>query len=405
MGVFLYDETIHVPMGLFKLLQQGSAGIRIENRVELVDILPTLLQVVGIAVPAEVQGGSLLELMKTGALDAGVKEAWRDRPAYAQADYTHLAYGWSALQSWRTGKYLYVQAPRRELYEEVSDPKAEHNLALSSAAVADTLASQMEAFRQKTISTRQAPKADLDPARERQLAALGYVVSASNIAKAGASEQGADPKDKIAAANIIRRLSSVMEEGRLQEAIPLLQQLIGSDPGMPMLHFKLGECYLQLREYEKAVPEFRKAVELEPDFAAARINLGRALLQLHDFDGAVAVFEQAVTRTPTLLDAHLFLEVSYAQANRLPEAIKECEKVLESSPEHYGSNLNLGRFLAQSGQLELALVSLQKAAALQPGTPVPHMYLADVYTKLGRQADAQREQAEAQQLAESARKK
>ncbi len=86
-GVFLYDETIHVPM-VIKLPQQGSAGIRIENRVELVDILPTLLQVVGIAVPAEVQGGSLLELMKTGALDAGVKEAWRDRPAYAQADYT-----------------------------------------------------------------------------------------------------------------------------------------------------------------------------------------------------------------------------------------------------------------------------------------------------------------------------
>ncbi len=68
-----------------------------------------------------------------------------------------------------------------------------------------------------------------------------------------------------------------MEEGRRQEAIPLLQQLIGSDPGMPMLHFKLGECYLQLREYEKAVPVFRKAVEREPDFAAARINLGRAL--------------------------------------------------------------------------------------------------------------------------------
>lgn len=403
-GVFVYDETIHVPL-VIKLPYQGSAGKRIENRVELVDMLPTMLQAVGIAVPTEVQGESLLGLMKAGKGEGSAKEAWRDRPAYAQADYAHLAYGWSALQSLRTGKYLYIQAPRRELYDEAADPKAEHNLAAASAAVADTLAGKLEAFRQKTTSTRQAPKADLQPAREKQLAALGYVVSASNAAKAGRAEQGADPKDKIEAVNTIRRLSSAFEAGRLDEAIPMLQKLIVTDPGMPMLYFKLGECYLQLREYEKAAPAFRKAVELEPDFTAARINLGRALLQVKDFDGAATVFEEVVAGTPELLDAHLFLEVAYAQAHRVPEGIKECEKVLQSFPEHYGSNLNLGRFLAESGKLEGAVPRLQKAAALQPEAPVPHMYLADVYAHLGRQADAERERAEAQRLAEKAGKK
>lgn len=67
-------------------------------------------------------------------------------------------------------------------------------------------------------------------------------------------------------------------------------------------------------------------------------------------------------------------------------------------PDHYGSNLMLGRFLAQSGDLEGAVPKLQKAAAVRPETPVPHMFLADVYAKLGRQADADQERDEAQRL-------
>jgi hypothetical protein len=126
--------------------------------------MPTLLQTAGVAVPAEVQGESLLGLMtattemtttatmmKAGG-DAAVA-AWHDRPVYAETDYPHVAFGWSALQSLRTGKYLYVQAPRRELCDGVADAKAEHDLAAESTAVADTLASGLDGIRQKTTAT------------------------------------------------------------------------------------------------------------------------------------------------------------------------------------------------------------------------------------------------------------
>src|SRR2546427_7036840 len=62
-GIFLYDETIHVPL-LIKLPHASAGGKRIDNRVELVDVLPTLLQAVRIDIPKEVQGESLLALMK-----------------------------------------------------------------------------------------------------------------------------------------------------------------------------------------------------------------------------------------------------------------------------------------------------------------------------------------------------
>jgi arylsulfatase A-like enzyme/cytochrome c-type biogenesis protein CcmH/NrfG len=396
-GVFIYDETIQVPL-VIKLPQAKAAGERIENKVELADVLPTLLETTGIEVPPEVQGKSLLGLMKAGTEeDTRATEAWSDS-AYAQADYAHLAYGWAALQSWRTGKYLYIQAPHRELYDESVDPKAEHNLASASTAVADTLAGKLQDFREKTTSTRQAPKATLDPARAKDLAALGYVVSGSNAAKAGPSEQGADPKDRIATVNTIRELNFVMEEGRYADAIPVLQKLAAEYPDMSMVHFKLGTCYMELHDFANAVPSLRKATKLEPDFTMAQMDLGESLMRIQGFDEAATAFENVAARIPNLMDAQLLLEIAYARANRLPEAIRQSQKVLQILPEHFGSYMILGRSLAKSGDLEGAIPKLQKAATLRPASPEPHIALADVYDHFGREEDAARERAEAMRL-------
>src|SRR5260370_22930886 len=79
-GIFLYDETIRVPL-LFKLPRERSAGTRIDSRAGLVDVLPTILQAVGISVPHDVQGESLLSMLKP----AGGKSP--QRPAFAESDY------------------------------------------------------------------------------------------------------------------------------------------------------------------------------------------------------------------------------------------------------------------------------------------------------------------------------
>lgn len=174
-GFFLYDETIHVPLVIKLPHTRAGKGRRIDDRVGLVDVMPTMLQTAGVAIPAEVQGESLFGLMTTttkgeAGQSVAAANSWSDRAVYAESDYPHIAFGWSALQSLRTGKYLYVQAPKRELYDQTVDPEAEHNLASTSVAVADTLASQVHSFRDKTTSKREAPKlsdekvAALDPA-------------------------------------------------------------------------------------------------------------------------------------------------------------------------------------------------------------------------------------------------
>lgn len=405
-GIFLYDETIRVPL-LIKLPGERAAGKQVESRVGLVDVLPTLLQAAGVSVPPEIQGRSLLPLLRSvavGKTATNEPTLTLDRPGYAETDYPHRTFGWSSLRSLRTGKYLYVEAPHRELYDQSADPKAERNLAATSAAVSDTLASQLEAFRQKTTSSREAPRVSMDPELQGKLSGLGYVASDnSSSTTPGVKDTGADPKDKIEVVNLLHRAEMLAEELRYAEAAPLLEQAIAKEPGLPIAYLQLGTALTVLRNYEKAAPVLQKAVELRPDLTIPRYQLGSALFETGDFAGAALQFEIAVARSPRWPEAHFSLATAYARADRLQDAIKEYEKVIELRPNHYGAHLLLGRALALSGNPTAALPNLTKAAELQPTSPEPHRFLADAYAQLGQEADAEREQGQAANLRKNER--
>jgi arylsulfatase A-like enzyme/Flp pilus assembly protein TadD len=417
-GFFLYDETIRVPL-LIKLPGTPTpldAAVKraplkqIDSRVGLVDVLPTILQAAGLAVPKEVQGESLLTLIVTTTLTptanpsssatAAVSHETPDRPMYAESEYGHRAYGWSSLHALRTGKYLYIEAPRRELYDQTADPAATHNLSSTSAAVTSTLAANLDSFLQKTSSTGALPKLLVDPEAQDKLAALGYVATNANPpgARDQTRDQLADPKDKIEIANLIHRANFLAEEGNFDDAIPLLQQLILKEPAMALLYTKLGLCFVQMGEFDKAVPILSKLVELSPNSVEAHFQLAMALFRTEDFQNAVPQLEIVVANRPRWERGYLLLATSYVRINRMPEAIVECKKVLAFSPEHYGANLFLGRVLVLSGDAAGALPVLKKAAALEPNAREPHMFLKDAYTQLGQNAEAAREQAEAERL-------
>jgi choline-sulfatase len=398
-GFFLYDETIQVPL-VIKLPGGTSAGKRIPSRVELVDVLPTILQAVGVSVPQQVQGISLLGLMKMkpdsaqgGEIPAAVMSP--DRPAYAETDYGHWAYGWSSLRALRTGKYLYVDAPRRELYDQTTDPKAKHDLSTTNAAVTGAISAELDAFLEKTGSNRQLPNSIVDPEREQKLASLGYAGSDPNGSKPGARGLGADPKDKIEIGNLMHRVNLLQEDGRCAEAVPVLRQLTVKEPGMVPVYLKLCQCLMLMKDYPQAVPVVRRLVELNPESADAHFQLGGALIAVQDFTAAVPELEYAIRKVPRWEQARVMLANAYARTNRIPEAIAECNRVLETFPDNYQANLLLGRVLVVSGDFASAVPMLKKAVALEPNAPEPHQVLSTAYLKLGRFTDAVEEQVEA----------
>ena len=397
-GILLYDETIHVPL-VIKLPHGQAAGKRVENTVELADIMPTVLGSLGIAVPDKVQGQSLLGFLEPGTPKGeAAANAWQDRGAYSEGDYGHLAFGWSAIQSLRTGKYLYVEAPRRELYDQGNDPRAEHNLAQASPAVADTLSAKLKDFLQKTTNNAERPKAVITPGQTHELTALGYIARIDNPVLATSPEHGADPKDKIGIVNAVNKINDMLQAHKCAAAIPHLRKAIADDPNIALLHFFFGGCYLEAQDYEKAAPELSKAVQLDPGFTHAEMQLGRAWMRLEKYDEATTAFEDVIKAEPYNLDAHIFLIVLYRKANRLQDEIRECRTVLATIPDNYGANFNLGRALLDTGDFEGAIQPFQKAIEGKPDRPEPHMFLADVYERLGRQADAEKERAEGKRL-------
>jgi tetratricopeptide (TPR) repeat protein len=365
-----------------------------------------MLESAGIPVPAEVQGESLLTLVKpastaghAGKTASKPADSSPERSAYAESDYPHRTFGWSTLRSLRTGKYLFVQAPREELYDQPADPKEEHNLATASPAVTHTLAGQLDAFREKTSTSKEAPKVVPDPGLQERLNALGYVATdSSSSSMPGIKDTGADPKDKVQVVNLLHRAEMAKEDTRFAEAVPLLEQVIALEPNLPITYLQLGTALTSLKEYEKAVPVLRKAVEMRPDLTNPRFQLGSALFETGDLPGAIAQLEIAVSRSPQWPEALFLLATAYARADRLPDAVIAYQKVTELRPKHYAAHLLLGRALALSGSPEQALAPLNKAAELQPASPEPHAFLADAFTQLGRTADAENERSEAQRL-------
>jgi choline-sulfatase len=411
-GIFLYDETIHVPL-LLKMPAKRSGGTRVDVRVGLVDVMPTILQTLGIPAPHAVQGESLLPWMKiklkikattTKPADArrpSATMASADRAAYAETDYPHRDFGWSSLRALRADKYLFIEAPRQELYEQSADPKAEHNLSSAAPAVTDTLTGRLDAFRRKTASVANPAKVEVNPQLQQQLAALGYV-SSGNVERPGMEQTGADPKDKIEIANLVQEALLAREDGRQQEAIQLLQQALAKDPANAVVNRNLGSALMDQQDYPRALPILRKATELNPDSSVDHYNLGLALFYTGDLEAAKTQLEIAIARAPaenlqSLANLHFTLAAVYNRLGRAGDATKQLQGAIQLQPDDYDANLTLGRLLTTQ-DATAALRYLQKAAQIQPNSPDPHAFLADAYTQLGQQGNALRERLEAQRL-------
>ena len=384
-GVFLYDPTIHVPL-LLKRPGGRDAGRRVAARVSAVDLAPTLLELAGVAVPPATQGQSLLPLLSAPRA--------ADRPAYAETDYPRRAFGWSSLAAWRGDRFLYVKAPRRELYDLAVDPAAARNVAEERKAVADGVARTLEEFRRRTASDGSGSAPALDPQLAEKLASLGYVSTGG----AAPSAAGIDPKDKVAVANTLHDAILSLENGDTAGAGALLERVLATDPQIPMAQLQLGVARCRERKYAQAIAPLRRAIELQPDAVMAHYEMGIALFETGDWKTAAGHFEIVASKLPKFADARFSLGSVYARIDRVGEAVTELKAALELEPRHYRANLLLGRILTLQGQAGAGVPYLQRAAEAQPSSVEAQTFLADAYQALGRAADAAQARARAQQL-------
>ncbi|HHU78786.1 MAG TPA: sulfatase-like hydrolase/transferase [Clostridiales bacterium] len=135
----LYDCTLTVPL-IFRYPGKVPAGQRHADYCQHKDIMPTVLEIMGIEYEGEFDGNSLVPLMKG---------EWRERePEFYITECT-----WMRKHGWRTPEWKLIRAlepdfhfkPEVELYNLIKDPDENNNVAEQEPEVVAMLTARMEA--------------------------------------------------------------------------------------------------------------------------------------------------------------------------------------------------------------------------------------------------------------------
>jgi tetratricopeptide (TPR) repeat protein len=282
----------------------------------LLDIAPTVLAEAGIPVPSQMQGQSLMRIAQ------GTSQA--EQPAYSRSDLPQQGFGCSLLESWRAGKYLYVRAPKPELYDLSADPKAVRNLAQNAKATLDTLASQLQSFDGHLGGdSNKSSGSGLTSSEMQKLASLGYVGLQKENAGVNAATEGSDPKDAIGAANKTLAAMLDLDDGKPEKAIPVLRQVLAAQSNIYLAQYGMGAALVQQQQYSEAVPYLHKAIELQPDSAWAHYAMGLSLMKTGDFKTSAVHLEIAAGRLPGFVGVHSVLAEVYERLGRGPDTAHE----------------------------------------------------------------------------------
>jgi arylsulfatase A-like enzyme/cytochrome c-type biogenesis protein CcmH/NrfG len=410
-GFFLYDATMRVPF-LLRAPSGLAHGLRIPEQVRTIDVVPTVLDLLGIDPPGEVQGASLVPLI------AGKSE--EERAAYGESTFPSH-YGWSPLESLRTRETLFVSAPRPELYDIGRDPGSERNLAPERAGTVREMEQRLKETRERYRSNaKESPgPAPLDEETRRKLAALGYLSSSNPSPDRSQPTALADPKDKIELFNAIRTAASDIDASRWREAIAKLQTVVGQDPDVVEAHTMLGRSYFSAGDWTRAVSAYQDALSLDPSYVTALFGLASSYQKLGRLDEAVAGLGRVLQLEPRFTGAALLLaqidvgrqkfrealstlehmEPSESESERaavesakaecflglkdFDSAVRAYQKAVAVSPRDHVAHFNLAKVLGQIGKQDEMIAELQKSIETDPSFTVGHLYLANAYLDRG----------------------
>lgn len=446
-GFFVYQAALRVPLVVVTPFP-GLRGVVSPETVTLTDIMPTVCEMAGLPVPAEVQGRSLVpEFFRPGSLP--------DRLAYAETYYPRYHFGWSELRSVQDGRFKLITAPVPELYDLDSDPGETKNLVYLEKKVYEDLAARAGALEEEAgRNALEVSMQNIDEETREKLAALGYIGSFQDPSKLQGRKL-ADPKDKIGIFNELMKARETGLSGDPDEAIRAIRAIIADDPTISDAHFVLGNLFSKTRRFDEAIEAFKRSLDLKPDDSFTVINIANAFqstgrfdeaekfvldylargfedsqlyfllgnIKVHakDPDKAVAYFEKCLEGNPRSASAHNALAAVYLNRDaagepalaekhlneamainptltsvrynmaqlrerqgRLPEAADLYVREIEDSPRSYKALYNLSRVYRLMGREDEEYAALKRTVEVEPDFPVAYFYLARIHLRRGR---------------------
>jgi len=396
-GFFVYDSTLHVPLIVRPAGSRGRRGARIQHRVSLADLMPTILDRLSIDVPSSVQGRSLGPVL----LNEPVPEA----PLYSECFVPELHFGWSPLQSLRLGRYKYIDAPKPELFDILADREEQRNLYSKRPAIAAEYHKKLRHFIADYGAGRgSAAPRQTDPDTLRKLMALGYL----NIGSSKKAQSAAliDPKDRIAVFEKYHEVLNHLSAGRFHPS--LFEEIRKLRTTAPEVR---GVTYLQAWSFElagnlrAARENYRMAVKEQPDNAMARSRYATLLMKLQELQEAERQLKEILRGVPSDYKSRNNLAGLYWMTGRREQAVQEVQEITRAWPDYLAAWQNLGRLQAETGNWSEAEKAFLRVTQLDPKNAAAYLGLAYAFRAQGRPEEAGRLEEQAYLLNPQLRRK
>ncbi|UCE40867.1 MAG: sulfatase-like hydrolase/transferase [Candidatus Aminicenantes bacterium] len=407
-GIFIYEGSMKVPL-IFYVGESLPQGRVIEARVRLIDIMPSILDLLDAPPVENVQGISLLPYM------SGNEN--QDLPAYVESFFPRENYGWSELVGLIDGPWKYVKAPREELYNLEQDPLEETNLIQRERRVVQEKKEKLAEIIEKSTSPLVTEKRAMSDEEIQRLRSLGYISFAGGTPKGDLP----DPKDRIEEMLMIQEAESYELGQRFQDAEAIYEKLLALRPDVPTSYVNVALMKARSEKMDEAIQILEQGVERMPDSEVLLSRLGHTYMVAGRVKKALDTFDRILKTNPRYFDALMAtawmldligqkedaqgyyrktLEVepenkfarknyalSLATSGKLNPAIEIYSRLIEDYPDDHEIRKELGIAYGAAGEISRSIEQLEKAVSLHPD-PLAYLNLAVAMRKVGKLEDA-----------------
>jgi tetratricopeptide (TPR) repeat protein len=265
-GFAIYHSTIHVPL-IIKI--PGRAGGEVINdTVGLIDIVPTVCGLLGIAVPSHVQGKDL------NAFIGGRNNSSDTRYLYCES-LTSTKFEFGPFLGLTSGPWKYIHTSEPELYNLEQDPAETKNLFEIQSQQARQMREQLGLILQAGgLSEIEDGKAAIDDETRKRLLSLGYVAGRTVDETIDLGNKNLNPTDFIEAYDLAQKALILTSARKFARAKKLWNKMLEKWPRMKIAHNMLGVIAISEKDMQAAIKHLSLYLELtDQDSANADIRI------------------------------------------------------------------------------------------------------------------------------------
>jgi tetratricopeptide (TPR) repeat protein len=353
-GIFLYDSTLRIA---WVMAGPGiPAGVRVSQQARTIDLLPTVLDLVGAKPSAAVQGTSLVPAF-TGKPVA-------TEYSYEETMYPKFIMNWAPLRGIHTDEWMYVRAPKPELYDLKTDPEELHNIIDAHPKEYRELDKQLKLLIGNN-GTEKVVSQQMDPQTMEKLRSLGYL-GGSSQQSATMDSTGADPKDQVEILKLLHQAKDTPADAMSSSRrIELYQEALAKDPSNPAIYYDLGDEYQKTGQNEANLQLCLDALQHGVTGSMILSRLGQLYLSKGDAKQAIAYYEPAVKMDPTDVGTINGLASAYSANGQLAEATTEFQRALAIEPYIPAYN-GLGLVAVKQQDFVTARKNFERAIQIDP---------------------------------------